>query len=190
MVSEAQCPEWLREFLRKPALTCFAGTAAPDTRLQPQLTARSGAMETITMKIRFGLAAMLVIAGFFAFAPATASAQNVSVGVGVYGRSGHIEVHVGDRHHRRHGHWDRRGPVYRDPGCRRGCDDGYYGRAPVREVITVYVNRLVEQRVWDPYSRCYVWTERWVQVPAHAYWDYQYGGYFHTDEYGNYVRVR
>lgn len=143
------------------------------------------------MKTRIGLAAVLAIAGFFALAPATASAQDVSIGVGIYGRGGHVDVRIGDRHHGRHGRWDNggyrhRGPVYRDHGCNRGCDDGYYGNGPARTVITVYVNQRVS--VWDRYRGCYV--DRWVQVPVRAYWDDRYGGYFYTDEYGRYVRVR
>lgn len=149
-------------------------------------------METITMKTRFslGLAAILV-AGFFAALPSTASAQSFDVGVSVHTRNGSFGVYLGDDNYR-----GRRGPVYRGNDCRRDCGDyrgnGRYGRdrsydRPMqREVITVYVDQRVS--VWDRRRGCYV--DRWVQVPVRAYWDYRNGGYFYTDSYGNYVRVR
>lgn len=136
------------------------------------------------MKTRLGLAAFLVIAGFFALAPTTASAQNVGVGISV--RNGHtsVGIYVNDGWN---GGWrGNRGPVYRDR-CNRGCGGYDYPRGGgyQREVITVYVDQLVS--VWD--RRCGRYIDRWVQVPVRAYWDNRRGGYWYTDQYGNYVPV-
>lgn len=130
------------------------------------------------------LAAALV-ASLFAFS-GTASAQSIGVTIG--GHGGGVGIYIGDGH--RHGGYRNHGN-YRRGGC-GGCDnDGYSGgyRAPVREVITVYVTQFVNQRVYDPSCGRYVYVQRRVQVPVRAYWDYNYGGYFYTDQYGRTVRV-
>lgn len=144
-------------------------------------------------KSLFGLAAIALIAGFFALAPATASAQSVGVGVNI--RNGHtsVGIYVGDGHRggwRGNGGWHgNRGPVYRNPGCNRGCGGYDYPRGGgygyQREVITVYVDQYV--KVWD--RSCGRYVQRRVQVPVRAYWDDRRGGYWYTDQYGNYVPV-